>query len=81
MSQTLTVRDEVHEMIDIMSERSLHALRPLLDILMDTPAYDGDDDVLSEDELALLEQCRKDWKEHPETFISVAEYKKKRGFA
>ena len=44
-----------------------------------TPAHN--DDILSEDELMLLEQCRKDWKEHPETFISIANYKKKRGIA
>jgi len=81
MNGTLTVRDEVHEMVDIMPERSLYALRPLLDILMNTPAYDGDNDILSEDELMLLEQCRKDWKEHPETFISIADYKEKRGIA
>ena len=41
----------------------------------------GGDDTLSDDEMKLLEQCRKDWKEKPESFISIAEYRKHRGIS
>jgi hypothetical protein len=63
-------------MVDSIPERTLYALRPLiLDAFVNAP---NEDDALSEDEIKLLEQCRKDWKETPESFISIAEYKKRR---
>ena len=78
MNGALTVRDEIQGMIDSMPEQSLYALRPLiLDAMANAP--DDDDDALSAEEMKLLEQCRKDWKERPESFISVAEYEKRRG--
>ena len=57
-----------------MPERSLYALRPLPDVLASAPDID-DDDTLSAEEAVLLEQCRKDWKENPEGFVSIADYK------
>jgi len=77
MNGALTVRDEIQGMIDSMPERTLYALRPLiLDAFANAPDRD---DTLSDDETKLLEQCRKDWKETPERFISIDEYKKRRG--
>jgi len=77
MTGALTVRDEIQGMIDSMPERTLYALRPLiLDAFANAP---DSDDTLSDDEMKLLEQCRKDWKETPESFVSIAEYKKRRG--
>ena len=77
MNGALTVRDEIQGMIDSMPEQTLYALRPLiLDAFANAP--EGDD-TLSDDEVKLLEQCRKDWKEKPESFISIAEYRKRRG--
>jgi len=77
MNGALTVKDEIQGMIDSLPERALYALRPLiLDAFTNTP---DEDDILSDGEMKLLEQCRKDWKETPESFISIAEYKKRRG--
>jgi len=77
MNGALTVRDEIQGMIDSMPERTLYVLRPLiLDAFANAP---DEDDALSDDEMKLLEQCRKDWKEAPESFLSIAEYKKRRG--
>jgi len=59
MNSALSVRDEIFEIIGNMPERKLHALR---DFLAD------DDDMLSDEEVKLLEQCRKDIKEYPENF-------------
>jgi hypothetical protein len=59
------VRREIHGIIDDIPERNLFILRPLLDFLIDKNEAD---DSLSDEELALLEQCRKDRKEHPENF-------------
>ena len=59
MTGTLSIRDEIVEIIGTMSERKLYALR---DLLVD------DDDTLSEDEKVLLAQCRKDIREHPKSF-------------
>ena len=59
MTETLSIRDEIVEIIGTMPERKLYALR---DLLVD------EDDTLSEDEKTLLDQCRKDIREHPENF-------------
>ena len=59
------VRQEIHGIIDDIPERNLFILRPLLDFLMDKDAVE---DSLSDEEAALLEQCRIDRKEHPENF-------------
>jgi hypothetical protein len=62
------VRQEIHNLIDNISESKLYALRPILNVLVDEE-YD-EDDVLSEEEALLLEECRKDLKEHPERLTS-----------
>jgi len=59
MNSALSVRDEIFEIIGNMPERKLHALRDF---------FADDDDMLSDEEVKLLEQCRKDIKEHPENF-------------
>jgi hypothetical protein len=40
-----------------------------------------DDDTLSQDELASFLACEADIKERPKSFVSIAEYKKRRGLA
>ncbi|MDR2803061.1 MAG: hypothetical protein LBB22_02080 [Treponema sp.] len=57
-----SVRQEIHGIIDNISERNLFILRPLLDFLIDKSA---DDDRLSIEERELLEQCRNDRKKNP----------------
>jgi hypothetical protein len=58
-----TLRQEIHGIIDDIPERNLFILRPLLDFFVDENTAD---DRLSVEEQKLLEQCRKDRKEHPE---------------
>jgi hypothetical protein len=72
MAVTLEVRQEIHSLIDTIPERNLYVLRPLLDFLVDNRA----DDVLSEDEQGLLEKCRLDRQEHPESFTPWAKVRK-----
>jgi hypothetical protein len=62
------LRKEMRDIIDIMPEHNLYRLRPLFDALVDTDP----DDILSSDEELLLEKCRNDRKEHPETLTPWA---------
>jgi hypothetical protein len=41
---------------------------------------DPDDDTLLEDEVSAFLECERDIKERPESFVSIAGYKKRRGF-
>jgi hypothetical protein len=66
MTEVLEVRRENHSLNDNMPEHKLYALRPLLDVLAGEEYMD--DDILSDEEYALLEKSRKDRKEHPESF-------------
>ena len=68
------VRQEIHDLINNIPESKLYALRPLLNILVDEE-YD-EDDILSEGEALLLEECRRDLKEHPENFRPWSEVRK-----
>ena len=77
MNGALAIREEIHGLIDVMSERKLYALRPLLDVLMD----EQDDDTLSDEEMASFLEFEKDIRERPQSFVSIAEYKKRRGLA
>ena len=63
------VRKEIHDVIDDIPEHSLGALRPLLYLLRDN----GTDDRLSDEERVLLEECRRDRIERPESFKSWEE--------
>jgi hypothetical protein len=74
MTKVLEVRREIHNLIDRIPEQKLYALRPLLDVLADGEY--ADDDILSEEEFALLEKSRKDRKEHPESFTPWREIRR-----
>ena len=77
MNGALAIREEIHGLIDAMSERKLYALRPLLDVLTD----EQDDDALSDEEMASFLEFEKDIRERPQSFVYIAEYKKRRGLA
>jgi hypothetical protein len=66
------VLTEVHSLIDTMSERSLNALRPLLDILVEN---DSDGDVLTDEEKKLIADSDRRYREHPEDFVSLDDFK------
>jgi hypothetical protein len=76
MNEALAVRQELRTLIDGMPERNLYALRPLLNVLAG-----NSDDILSDEDRALFEECKRDLIEHPENFVSLDAYKKKRGVA
>ena len=69
MTGIVEVKQELHDLIENIPEKKLYALRPLLNMLVD------EDDALSEEEYLLLEGCRKDRKEHPESFTPWADVK------
>jgi hypothetical protein len=69
MDGASAIRKEMRDIIDIIPEYNLYRLRPLLDALVETDP----DDLLSDEEERLLEQCRNDRKERPETFTSWRE--------
>jgi hypothetical protein len=58
-----------------MPEYNLYRLRPLLDALIETEP----DDLLSDEEEQLLEQCRNDRKERPEAFTPWRKVRKGQG--
>jgi len=64
MSGALSVKDEIIEIIEKMPERKLYALRDFL--LYD----DNEDEMVSDDELALFFECERDRKERPESFVN-----------
>ena len=66
------LRKEIHSMIDTIPDRSLAALKPLLSVLAE-PLYTIETD-LTEEEIAIIEEGRKEFKEHPENFISLKDY-------
>ena len=61
MSETVTIKEEVHDLVESLSDHALYALRPLLKVLLDEL-----DDTLSDEELTLFLECEKDIHEHPE---------------
>jgi hypothetical protein len=74
MNETLAVRQELRGLIDNMPERNLYALRPLLNVLVN-----DQDDMPSDEDLELYAECERDLIERPESFVSLDDYKKKRG--
>jgi hypothetical protein len=64
MDEAATLRKEIREIIDIIPEYNLYRLRPLLDAFIETDP----DDILSDEDELLLEQCRNDRKKRPDTF-------------
>ena len=63
MDGATTIRKEIRDIIDIIPEYNLYRLRPLLDALIETDP----DNFLSDEERQLLDQCRTDRLENPET--------------
>jgi hypothetical protein len=64
MDGATSLRKEMQDIIDSIPEYNLYRLRPLLDALVETDP----DDLLSDTEEQLFEQCRNDRRERPETF-------------
>jgi len=63
------LRQEIHAVIDTLSERNLFALRPLLTILAEDPVVIETD--LTSEEHALIAEGVKRYRERPEEFVSL----------
>jgi hypothetical protein len=74
MNEVLAVRQELRGLIDNMPERNLYALRPLINVLAGDP-----DDILSDEDKALFEECESDLIDRPASFVSLDDYKRQRG--
>ena len=69
MAENIALRQEIHAVIDTLSERNLHALHPLLTILAEEPVVIETD--LTPEEHALIAEGVKRYHEHPEEFVSL----------
>jgi len=68
---TLALRKELHSIIDNLPERKLNALRPLFDVLVDDDNIVAIETDLTEEELVLIREGDKHYKEHPEDFVPL----------
>jgi len=68
-------RQEIIDGIYEVPERKLGFLRQVVDFLRD-----DDDDELTAEEMALIDQSEKRWKENPESFHDWDDVKKEMGF-
>jgi hypothetical protein len=79
MNGVTTIRKEIVEIIGIMPEYKLYALRPLLDLLVEKEDEDAHfviETDLTDEERAIIAAGEKEWKEHPENFTSWEDVKK-----
>ena len=65
----LTERKELHNLIDTLPERKLKALRPLLDVLTEDELIIETD--LTDEEKKWIEEGDRQFKEHPEDFVTL----------
>jgi hypothetical protein len=71
--ETAALRNELHSYIDTLPERSLSALKPLLTVLAEDywkPVIEPADP----EEIAMIEEGMKEYRKHPESFISLKDY-------
>ena len=70
----IAIRQELHSLINTMSERKLNALRSLFDVLNDDDTVVIETD-LTDEEHALIEEGVKHYHEHPEDFVPLESIK------
>jgi hypothetical protein len=70
---TTALRKELHMLIDAMPEQRLPALKPLLTDLADRDWLVIETD-LTQEEIAICEAGAKEYREHPENFISLDDF-------
>ena len=80
MTETIALRQEVHAFIDTLTERSLYALKPLLNVLSDNEPLIIETD-LTDEEHELIADTVKEYHEHPENFMSWKDVKRLKGKA
>jgi hypothetical protein len=69
MNVVAAIRQELHSYIDVLSERNLYALKPILSILAE-PSYVLETG-LTEEEKAIIAEGDREFEEHPENFVAL----------
>ena len=80
-TETTALRQELHNFIDIMPERKLSALKPLISILMEEAYPIGMEDIpeseivietdLTDEERAIIARGVARYHKHPEEFVTL----------
>ena len=71
MTETV-LRKEIHNIIEAIPARSLHALKPQLSVLAE-PFYTIETDLTAE-EIAVIDEGIQEFRDHPENYISLKDY-------
>jgi adenylate kinase len=69
MSITTAIRQELHSYIDVIPDRNLYALKPILSILAE-PAYILETN-LTDEERTIIAEGDREFEEHPENFVAL----------
>jgi hypothetical protein len=69
MNIAATIRQELHTYIDVISDRNLYALKPILSILAEPPYILETN--LTDEERAIIAEGDREFEEHPENFVSL----------
>jgi hypothetical protein len=69
MSETMSLRKELHTFIDMIPERNLYALKPLLTVLVDEPIVIETD--LTDEEHKLIEEGVQRFYADPSSFVPL----------
>jgi hypothetical protein len=75
MNGATAIRQELKSFIDVIPDHSLYALKPLLSVLAETESLVIETD-LTDEEIALIDEGRRNRKEHPENFTPWAKVRK-----
>jgi hypothetical protein len=67
------LRNELHDYIDTLPERSLYALRPLLSVLAE-PLYTVTTSLTAE-EISMIDEGMQEYRDHPESFVPLESIK------
>jgi hypothetical protein len=75
------MRRELHHFIDVIPERSFGLVRDILSYLAESPAATDEPLVIEpadENEITLIKEGMKEYEKNPASFISLAEYAKRK---
>jgi len=76
--QETGIRKKLHSIIDILPDKNIRALEPLIDLMAETeekywkPSIETD---LNETEKAIIEAGEKEYRENPESFVLLEDIK------
>ena len=79
MTTQPATRQRLHDYIDAMPDYGLPIVEPILAHFADEPLIIETN--LTSEEKTIIQEGRKERKEHPESFITLAEYKKGLGLS